>query len=486
MAFNIAFVGFVPEDNDGTPYRYLALECLTASVRKLGLDIECQSWVVREQEIHEKAEEVVACHPSVIAISMPIGTFHYVKTFRSLIRESCQDAQVIIGNLTTTLAPQIVLDAFPDAWLIRGEGEDAFSEAIRFLYEGNKGCPHWIEGLCGAGYISEVVRKESRFGGYDTSLWKDIFSYNGAALTEASRGCIGNCTFCSTKRMHPCGWIPKPIPAILDELYALSAHDVSWVFFIDDDFIGPDWPRAIELSQQIHKALPNMTFGSSFRAASFLSEQNVKNLGILVENGLRSMLIGAESFSSTQLRRFGKSTVEKNIAAIHHIEKYQEIELTIGFLIDPLITLEEFRDSIGTLLSEGYTSYINDPFRLLDIHLGTEYEKMARQAQVIDSFSEEEMKYNWHFLDERMNGIQKEMELYRQVFGKKEKRIRNQYREVTRSAVRQETDLRYTLKQKLNEIKRLKCKYLFELACHNISSAQMTMQQIRCIESDEP
>ena len=111
---------------------------------------------------------------------------------------------------------------------------------------------------------------------------------------------------------------------------------------------------------------------------------------------------------------------------------------------------------------------------------------MARQAQVIDSFSEEEMKYNWHFLDERMNGIQKEMELYRQEFGKKEKRIRNQYREVTRSAVRQETDLRYTLKQKLNEIKRLKCKYLFELACHNISSAQMTMQQIRCIESDEP
>ena len=462
--FKIALLGFVPPDNDGMPYRYLALECLTTSLERLHDEgIECRSWIVVPTWTGETVAQICDYEPDIIGISMPIGTFEIVRAFSAALMQRCDPLKVIIGNLSATLAPEIVLDAFPDAWVIRGEGERAFPAAVKHLASQADGFPHHVEGLCARERISPIINRESTFGSFDTSLWDTIFSEGGSALIEGSRGCVRNCAFCSTKRMHPCGWIGKSIDSIIDEIRALERYGVNRLFFVDDDFIGTSWERALELSDAIHRSFPEMTFGSSFRAESFLTDQQVSDLGILVDNGLRSMLIGAESFSDSQLRRFRKSSAEHNIRAIHNLETYPDIEIIIGFLIDPLITLEECRQSIGTLLEEGFTGYINDPFRPLDVHIGTTYERLASREGVLDQFVADEVKYTWHFLDERMEHVREGVERYRDDLLPYEKKVKMLYRKATRSAVAVNREQGRLYQARFNEIKRMKCEYIYQL-----------------------
>lgn len=486
----VSLLGVRPDEGNGQNYRYLALECLRSHCsRELGDHVQMRAHVVDEGSVDRVAEEISTDLPDLIAVSMPIGSVDRGIRLLSLIREATRTLpQVLVGNLVATNATQELLRALPEgSWAAIGEGEESLVGVLRWLRSGHQSFPEHVPGLARLGPDGALMRTPDEptggpIGDFDTEQWPSTLGLGGSALVEASRGCVSNCSFCSSRSMHPKGWRPRPIKAVLEELQALYETGVRWCFFVDDDFVGADWPRAASLAQAIHGVLPDMTFGSSFQARSFQTDDDAALLQILVECGLRSVLVGMESGCDTQLRRYGKaSSTSMALTAIGQVRCHPDVELILGFILDPLMTLEELVQSAQFSLEHGLARNLSNPFNMLDVHAGTRYALRAEQARVIRSFDLNTMSYICEIRDQRLRqGLDRVAE-FRQITDETESRIRRQYRALTRNAVsRHDPRDVAALGDALEEINELKLRFLVglrddDLRCDStegLSSAQ--------------
>jgi B12-binding domain/radical SAM domain protein of rhizo-twelve system len=114
------------------------------------------------------------------------------------------------------------------------------------------------------------------------------------AEIEASRGCPYHCTFCAKDEFRD-GYRKRPLGVVLDELDALVAQGVRYVYFIDEIFL-PDRPLLEAL------ALRPVVFGAQLRIDNWSEEM----LDLLGAAGCVSIEAGVESITPE-----GRSLLEK-------------------------------------------------------------------------------------------------------------------------------------------------------------------------------
>ncbi|MBU4439353.1 MAG: B12-binding domain-containing radical SAM protein [Acetobacterium sp.] len=173
---------------------------------------------------------------------------------------------------------------------------------------------------------------------------KGSYSF-GEVNISGSRGCYGGCTFCyinpyygDIKRKWR-GRSPENIIAEIDAV--MKETDIRYFYFMDPNFYGPGRAgkdRVLKLASLLKERQIN--FGIEARAND-IEDETIK---VLVDAGLKHILIGLESGRDEALKRLNKlTTVADNEQALQILRKHG-IEPSVGFIMfEPDSTLEDLK-----------------------------------------------------------------------------------------------------------------------------------------------
>lgn len=350
----------------------------------------------------------------VIGFSTKIGSLNKITEFyeKILLLPVNSRPSIVFGDLLATFATEQILEIFPQVICVVGEGEASFVSLLEAILEakqlnielasvlvkrdvpniafmfGDK-CFHSKRLLMNLSDCPSPVREFS----------KQIAEQGGIIRGESSRGCAwGRCSFCAIqhKYCNETKWRPLSIERIVDELKEMSAIGVKSPFYTDEDFIGHDYKRAIELSKAIinGKNTGNidheMNFYVDMRVDSILAKGSLGNpsgkevLEHLKASGLREVFIGIESGSNEQVKRYKKSsTALKNEKALYLL-KSLGISFDIGFIMfDPEMTISELSANIDFLFNTGLNYHDARMTKSLRIEPGTPIVKSYEEKDMI-------------------------------------------------------------------------------------------------------
>ena len=309
----------------------LGLGYIASFLEKEGYEVSIIDAYVKRYS-HEKIGDIIREQkPDVVGITcLSDQRASWFKLIR-VIRAIDNSIKIVLGGPHPTLMyRQVLYHLLPDAVVI-GEGEETMLELIR-TWE-NKGDLSRVKGIA---YLKDedVVVTEPRerikdldslpFPAYhmvdlnDYSGWdfmSRIFNMLGLkkpskyASISTSRGCIGNCGYCSAPLIWKRRWTKRSAVNVADEIEMLKKkHGVEFIILTDDIFTV-NQQRVISICQEILKRNLNILWGFE-TAVNFVSQEL---LNMAKRAGCCCILYGVESGSQTILSSIYKRINEEEV-----------------------------------------------------------------------------------------------------------------------------------------------------------------------------
>jgi anaerobic magnesium-protoporphyrin IX monomethyl ester cyclase len=231
------------------------------------------------------------------------------------------DARIAIGGYHATLM-HCEIAASPESetidFIIRGEGEEPFRRLVNVLsgtdrleaipslsYRRNGEWVHNERGeLSDLSRLKPPIRDRRRLtGGYH-------FMYSRIEVMETSRGCTRNCNFCSISHMYGRSYRTYPIERILADLDDIYHRCRTRLVFITDDnmVLNPKWVMTL-CDAIIARKYRNLKLVVQADCVSVA--RNEAMVAKMAEAGFRSIFLGIESASSSNLRTMEKGDIGK-------------------------------------------------------------------------------------------------------------------------------------------------------------------------------
>jgi radical SAM superfamily enzyme YgiQ (UPF0313 family) len=399
----------------------LAIECLAAALRnRFEGKINIHQYLLRENndalgdELNTKISKI--SQVDILGISIPQSCFYLSCNFIRKFTEINRNAQIVLGHALPAHNPNIFLDAFPNALIVRGWGEDAICEIVEQKTQNTK---DWSK-------ISNIAFLENDHVIMTSGEWP-IPKYSPVRLNhieyfpriESSRGCHYDvCTFCTRpfRMKNSKKWFRFPTEKTISEIKELRRKDrdkESDFTFTDEDFIGNDLDGAEILANELLK-IKNIKFSISIRVDNVFNpneppEMYAHRLRVfqkLKQAGLSLVYFGAESFSNTQLRRYGKGVkVADSIKAINSILDLN-ISVELGYILfDPLLSIDEFTENIEWLDKSSLWVYVGQLFNNLRVQKDSGFETILKSKNLLGEFYPNTMEFKYYFADTIINEI---------------------------------------------------------------------------------
>lgn len=416
---NVAIVclyGF-PQKHDSEPFAGQTLKALldqkfpdtvASQIYLLGHDNE------KQNEVDTLARKLVENdRTQIIGISIPQGTHQLADEFLSALDKLKYKGLKILGHALPTYLPENFINSFPDALIIRGWAEESFCSIVEKELKHSKD----LSGIPNLTYLRDgkTINNEIQ--------WPDVFVppirydvQNFFPRIEASRGCHHDrCTFCTRplreKSQSP--WIRIPPEIVIQGIKDLNKHGVNTFTFTDEDFIGNDLSGALQIAEGI-KQIGSFNFALDLRADSILNPSDSpvqaydRDLLIktLKDAGLSLVYIGAETFSETQLKRYGKGVSSKDeIASINKIIDLG-IPMELGLItFDPILSIQELSENVRMIEDTGLWRYSGQLFNELHVFEGNPYCNILKRAKLDTGFDPDFMTYSYSYKDSEIERI---------------------------------------------------------------------------------
>ena len=302
--------------------------------------------------------EVAACAPG---LPVAVGGVHVTNS---------------LASASTRGAFLASLPAVP--LLFRHECDDAFPQFVEVV-NGRLGVDRLAQVLIRTGDGTEIdiaERARPEVGRLDVtpahdlmdpvelSRWGKVGSYfylkpesERFATVLGSRGCRGQCTFCSVRNFNGVGVRRRSVGSVIEELKRLSQdYGVGHVMWLDDDFLY-DRAQSLALFDAMVRARLPLTWDctNGVIAASCTDEV----IDAAAASGCIGLSVGMETGNRDMLRRIRKpGTVENFLAAAEairrHPEIYTRVFLIIGF---PGETFAQISDTVTVARTMGLDWY---------------------------------------------------------------------------------------------------------------------------------
>lgn len=365
----------------------------------------------------------------VVGLSTKIGSVgvcdKVIRNIEKINRK--QRPLVLLGDLIATFATEEVLKKYNDAICVVGEGEYAFLELLELTYRfnnnkdkvGSEAAKRNVPNL-GLLINGTFMRTDSKLVDLSNcppplrNYASTIASIGGIIRGEGSRGCAwGKCSFCAIqhKYCNQVHWRPINIPRIISELVQFSELGINSLFYTDEDFIGNDGNRAIELANAIAKGKKaglidvDLNLYVDMRTDSILAKSsNGQPSGMTVlkhlkKAGLREVFIGIESGSKSQVKRYRKaSTAKRNLLVLDTL-KSLDLTYDIGFIMfDPEMTIHELNENISFIKSTRLNYHDSRLTKSLRIEPGTPVVKdYFEKGMIINELDVDQLVYHYRW-----------------------------------------------------------------------------------------
>jgi len=191
----------------------------------------------------------------------------------------------------------------------------------------------------------------------DRDSYGDLLKKQNFATVSSSRGCWGNCTFCSVRTFYKLGqgpcWRPRTADDIVDEIEHLNKAGISNFAFCDDNFMGVGKEgkhRARSIGEEIIRRNLDIAYAIDCRP----DDLDEDLLSFLSQSGLVKVNIGIESFVERQQKLYSKTISHDMIEEAILLLKKQDFLLGLyTIFFDPFVTFEELSVNFNRALATG-------------------------------------------------------------------------------------------------------------------------------------
>jgi radical SAM superfamily enzyme YgiQ (UPF0313 family) len=279
-------------------------------------------------------------------------------------------------------------------FVIMGEGEITVMELLKAIKKSKNGEQVDYSSIQGIAYLpnGKVVYTESRpfiedldsipMPNYDL-LPMDKFSLpiigENAFVISTSRGCGGNCSFCSEAKFWKNKWRGNSAKHIVDHMELLTKkYGKTTLMFGDNDFLW-DPQRNEEFCEELERRkLKDVHFWIQANPNKVV--ENKKLLPWLKKLGLFQVMMGTESMSKEKLKHLRKAAgVETQLEAMKSIKDS-------GVILMTMMMWGDWNDDKSTLIDtwKFYNKYADTfPLTAMTPFPGTDYYKEVEKKGII-------------------------------------------------------------------------------------------------------
>ena len=255
--------------------------------------------------------------PEVVGFSVVHANRWGAIDMARLVKKDHPSTTVVFGGVGATFLWDHFLTHFPEIdYVVRGEGEHAFLDLLRFMEHGATAPPEHIDGLAfrKAGRPVKTADREPVADLDSLPMPAEAFVFQHLSLT---RGCPAGCTFCGS----PAFWQRRvrfhSADYFVAQLRRLREKGVTF-FYVSDDTFTLKRDLVIEICRRII----DQRLDIAWAAISRVDCVDASMLGWMRRAGCVQISFGVESGSAEIRERFGKRIDDAAIG--------RAFELTVG------------------------------------------------------------------------------------------------------------------------------------------------------------
>lgn len=338
------------------PVPHIGVAYIASVLLDHGYDVVVKDCPAEEIGVKELLEYLDKNQFNIIGISTYY--FNINSVIRIVNKLKTKDVFVFVGGMLPTLSAKSVMKTLHNIdCCVIGEGEITVLE----LVEAIESKQEW-KNIDGLAYINDeknfiVTKKRKLINDLD-----DLpFPYRVVPKRElytpilASRGCYGNCNFCSIESYYKmcdgCKVRIRDPKKVVDEIEKLVQAGHLCIKFNDENFNvssknGKEWFRIFY--SEIKKRKINAKYIMDMRVNEIIyGREEIKKF---LEIGLDFIFIGVESFLQKHLDFFNKKVkVEDNLLAMEILDEIGA-NYRIGLLLfNPITTIEDVKQTLDII-----------------------------------------------------------------------------------------------------------------------------------------
>ncbi len=262
----------------------------------------------------------------------------------------------IVGGVHIEKYPEDIDNISIDYRVVRNATR-AFPKLINYLYNGSE-------------FPAEVLRfmeklNEKDLPDYDfyvpipdrslTQKYRNRYFYvfhNKVALIKTSFGCPYTCHFCFCREITGGSYNERPLNEVITELQSIKEKEI---YIVDDDFLlNPQRIREFIRLLKEHKINKKfLVYGRADFIASYPEIiKDFKNCG------LRTVIVGLESFQDIELKEFNKKTTENINKLAMSVLNHNNIDCYAAVIISPSWNQDEFKKA-RKIMNELKIKFVN-------------------------------------------------------------------------------------------------------------------------------
>jgi anaerobic magnesium-protoporphyrin IX monomethyl ester cyclase len=289
----------------------------TAAQKSLGEKIIIVDGYSEGLYAEEAAARILSHQPDIFGLSIMSTNINRALKLLKMVKQAQPTVTTVLGGQHATLFDRLLLREVPEADLVlRGEGEESFPQLCQTLQKGRtlngqpglsyrkqgkiiQGQPQVIKDLDSLSFPDRTIPD---YQGY-YAQWGHWQTGPGVKMTSvlSSRGCPGQCTFCTRIPAELSRWRPRSPENVLQELQQLSRDGYKMAVFTDEN-LTVSASRMDHLSRLIIQADLRMRFAFE----GFVEHLPDSTLGLMRQAGFDLFFLGVETGSDPQRRRYRK------------------------------------------------------------------------------------------------------------------------------------------------------------------------------------
>lgn len=307
-----------------------------ASVLKMhGYEVKMIDFFVERLTGKEFVEQMKSYEPDVIGFSVYTRTVPFLKRITAILRKINYKGIIIAGGPHPSFCEKEMLCEYGVDFVIKGEGEFTFVKIMESVCSSGAYPLQKIKGIAYKENGQIIVNEKN---GYITKL--DVLPLQPIGMIEknkysvpfsiiTSRGCPGNCIYCSSRALAGNHYRMRSAENIICEIVFLSKKLESNTFVILDDTFTASTKRFMRFAELVKKEGNRFQFRIESRG-DVLSDEILRELK---EINCRIIHVGIESGSQRVIHKIGKNIDLSKTVELLKIGVQLKIHMVASFII---------------------------------------------------------------------------------------------------------------------------------------------------------